>query len=119
MKFLLDVNISRRIASMLTDTGHDVTRAAITLPTATDAEILEVAIAEQRLVVTQDSDFSELIFAHGHPPPPAVLYIRCPPAEQPAIADRLLAAINDEPLIGHLVVVTPRENRHRPFPKRP
>lgn len=86
-------------------------------PTAADEDILDIAIAEQRLVVTQDSDFSELIFAHGHPAPPALLYIRCPPAEQPAMADRLLAAIGDTPLLGHLVVITPRENRHRPFPK--
>ena len=118
MKFLLDVHISRHIAQVLTDAGHHVARAALLWPTASDATLLETAIAEQRIVITQDSDFSDLIFAHGHPAPLALLYIRCPPTEQPTIVDHLLAAIDDKPLLGHLVVVTTRENRHRPFPKR-
>jgi predicted nuclease of predicted toxin-antitoxin system len=117
LRFLLDVHISTRIAQALSNAGHDVTRAAMLDPTAADSELLALAVAEQRVIVTQDSDYSELIFAKGHSAPPALIYIRCPPADQPEMALRVLETINASQLGGHIAVQTPTTTRYRAFPK--
>jgi predicted nuclease of predicted toxin-antitoxin system len=117
LRFLLDVHISTRIARTLHDAGHDVVRAALLDPTAPDRELLALAVAEQRVVVTQDSDYSDLIFAWGCPPPLGIIYIRCSPAEQPGIAERVMETIAAARLEGHIAVVTPATTRYRLLPK--
>ena len=39
-------------------------------------EVMEIAISENRLIVTFDSDYGELIFKHGYKPPAGVIYLR-------------------------------------------
>ncbi len=117
MRFLLDVHIGRRIAQALTDAGHDVMRAALVCPTASDVEHIGRARAEDRVLISEDSDFSDLIFAQGHVAPPALIYIRCEPFEQDAIAQALLEVIEDDRLAGHVAVVTTTQVRFRRFPE--
>jgi predicted nuclease of predicted toxin-antitoxin system len=116
LKFLLDVHIGLRIAQALTDAGHDVLRAALVCPTDSDAEHIERARAEDRILISEDSDFSDLIFAMGHEAPPALIYIRCDPFEQEAIIKALLEVIEDDRLAGHVAVVTTNQVRFRRFP---
>ena len=82
MRFLLDVHINTTLARLLTSNGHDVLRAALKHKRWSDEHLLALAAAEERIVVSQDSDFSELIYAFGKPAPPAVFYIRCEPEQQ-------------------------------------
>ena len=42
--------------------GHDVLSALEAAPGATDDELLALALAEQRILVTEDKDFGELVF---------------------------------------------------------
>ena len=116
MKFLLDVHISTRIASALTDDGHDVVRAALAFPTALDIEVLAIAVSEQRILVTEDSDFSDLIFVHEHAAPTSLIYIRCSAKDQPAMAERVIEILGDARLQGHIVVLTPTSARYRALP---
>ncbi len=39
-----------------------------------DAEIARIAVAEERIVITKDSDFPDVFFLKG--PPPRVVYLR-------------------------------------------
>ncbi len=41
-----------------------------------DEEVMEIALAENRLIITFDSDYGELIFKHGYKPPAGVIYLR-------------------------------------------
>ncbi|HXH15531.1 MAG TPA: DUF5615 family PIN-like protein [Sphingomonas sp.] len=116
MKLLLDVHIGTRLARMLTDAGHDVLRAALVHATAPDRELLELAVIERRIIITQDSDFSDLVYAWAAPPPPAIVYIRCEPGELTMMYARVLEVLESAGLDGHMVVMKPANTRYRPLP---
>jgi predicted nuclease of predicted toxin-antitoxin system len=116
LKFLLDVHIATSIARELVGAGHDVIRAAVDHATASDVELLALAVREERVIVTQDSDFSDLIYAWGMPPPPAIIYIRCEPDAQPAMADRIMDTLASGRLDRHMAVIHPSSSRYRPLP---
>ncbi len=116
MRFLLDVHISTSIAQALSIEGHDVVRAALAYASWSDADLLKLAVAEERIIVTQDGDFSDLVYAFAAPPPPAILYLRCEPEDQPKMASRVLDALDPARLNGHMVVIRPSSTRYRPLP---
>lgn len=63
MKFLLDESAEFRIAAFLTNQGHDVkTIVREYTPGLPDSEVLAIARHEQRILITNDRDFGELIF---------------------------------------------------------
>jgi predicted nuclease of predicted toxin-antitoxin system len=65
VRFLLDQHIDARILLYLSEHGHDVTRVAMHYPAGLpDRDILAIAYREQRILVTQDRDFGELVFVH-------------------------------------------------------
>lgn len=74
MKFLVDMGISIRVVAALRKQGHDVVhlqeQGLIRLP---DAEILVKARAEERIVLTHDLDFGELLAASGGTLPSVVI----------------------------------------------
>ena len=116
MKFLLDVHIGTSIARALASKGHDVLRAATAHADWSDADLLTLAVRQRRVLVTEDRDFSDLIFRRGASAPMSVLYLRCEPDEQPLMADRILLVLENVELEGHMVVVKPAGFRLRPFP---
>lgn len=68
MKFLLDESAEFRLAAYLKHLGHDVTAIAHDYPHALpDPEVLAIARREQRILVTNDRDFGELIFRRRLP----------------------------------------------------
>ncbi len=69
MKFLVDAQLPRRIAYRLQEAGHDAVHT-LDLPEAnrtTDAEILNLAAREGRVVVTKDADFVNSFLLTGEP----------------------------------------------------
>ena len=59
MKFLVDAQLPRRLASLLKRQGHDALHT-LNLPAANrtaDQEIMRIADVEQRVVITKDDDF--------------------------------------------------------------
>jgi predicted nuclease of predicted toxin-antitoxin system len=45
-------------------------------PSIMDAEIIAIAISEERMILTFDRDYGELIFRHNHKPEKGVIYLR-------------------------------------------
>ena len=117
MRFLLDVHIAKAIATAVGAEGHDVVRAALDYPTWSDADLLGLAVREERIIVTEDSDFSDLIYAWGMPPPPAIIYIRCEPETQPAMVGRVIDTLASGRLNRHMAVIRPNSSRYRPLPR--
>ena len=115
MRFLLDVHISTSIAKALAD-QHEVTRAALAYPTWSDTALLRLAVDQRMIVVTEDSDFSDLVYAHSLPSPPAIIYIRCDPAEQANMAERIIEVVAAGRLMGHMAVIKRSTVRYRPLP---
>ena len=117
MKFLLDVHVSTAIARALAERGHDVARAALSYATASDLELLAIAAHELRIVVTQDRDFSDLIYAFSGPIPPAVIYLRCEPEDQSEMIERILTLLDSPTVQDHMTVLRRSSTRSRPLPK--
>jgi len=75
MKFLLDESADFPLASYLKTQGHDVTAIAHDYPHALkDREVLAVARREQRILITNDHDFGELIFRQQLPHSGVILF---------------------------------------------
>lgn len=69
MNFLVDAQLPRRLTSRLREAGHDA-RHTLDLPhknRTTDAEIIEIAARERRVVVTKDADFVTTFLLARHP----------------------------------------------------
>jgi predicted nuclease of predicted toxin-antitoxin system len=68
LNFLLDESAEFRIAQFLQDRGHGVTAIAHDYPGGlSDQEVLIIACTEQRILITNDRDFGELIFRRRLP----------------------------------------------------
>jgi predicted nuclease of predicted toxin-antitoxin system len=68
VRFLVDASSDARLVPHLRGLGHDVTRVGWDYPRSlTDAEILEIAHREARIVITDDRDFGELVFRRRQP----------------------------------------------------
>jgi predicted nuclease of predicted toxin-antitoxin system len=118
LRFLLDVNVGTRIAAALSSAGHDVVRMALTNATAEDGDILTLAVDSDRILVTYDRDFGELVFARAAATPPAIIYLRYRSRDVDVALARLLTVLEFETLKNHLTVIDERHIRRSPFPLR-
>ena len=63
MRFLLDENVDLPLGDYLSAAGHDVTAVAVDYTRSIeDHEVLAIARAEGRILITNDKDFGELIY---------------------------------------------------------
>lgn len=118
MRFLLGVNIGTTVATTLCDAGHDVMRAALHHAQESDGAVLAHAVRQNRILVTCDGDFGDLIYRQGADVPPAVIYIRFEPDAIADLVPRLMDILDFTRLDGHITVIGPEHDRRRPFPVR-
>ncbi len=109
MRFLLDESAEFRIAAYLQSQGHDVTAIAHDYPASrSDRDVLAIAHQEDRILITNDRDFGELIFREQQPHA-GVIYFRLPlassVAEKIRWLERILADYESE--LGKFIVVMP------------
>lgn len=114
-RFLLDQSAEARIATFLTDQGHDATRIAREHPGGlSDEDVLAIAYRERRILIANDKDFGDLVFQRGLPHA-GVILLRLPldsTARQKIEAvTRLLVTHQDQ--LTRFLVVTPRGVRVR------
>ena len=98
--------------------GHDVHRVAILNRTAEDPDLLAQAVEGERVLITYDRDFSNLVFTLAAEPPPAIIYLRYEPSDVADVILRLMPLLDMEQLSGHITVVDRRRTRRTPFPVR-
>jgi predicted nuclease of predicted toxin-antitoxin system len=67
MRFLADESCDFRVVRALRAAGHDVIAVAESAPGAEDAAIIDTAAREQRIFVTEDRDFGQLVYAAAKP----------------------------------------------------
>lgn len=121
MKFLADENFPSASANRLREAGHDVVTVAEGAPGSEDAGILAWAAREERVVLTFDRDYGDLIFRQRLPTPPGVVYLRLPFSTPEEPAERLLRllAVSDLSVEGMFTVVERERARQRPLPASP
>ena len=114
MKFLLDVcAASHRMHATLTDLGHDVLSALESAPRATDEELLAIAIEQQRVLITEDKDFGELVFVRRLPHPCIIRFVGMSVAEKVAAMRDLIEYHADAMYERSMIVVTQSRVRIR------
>lgn len=123
MRFLVDENLSPRLASLLSDAGHESVHVRdLDLKSAPDAEIMRVAVLQQRVVLSGDSDFGELLARTNADRPSILLLRRQGNRRARDIAALLLVnlpAVADDLLAGAIVVIDNERLRVRPIPLQP
>ena len=115
MKFLLDQDVYASTGHFLHDLGHDVIPVAqIGLAQAGDEELLRIAQEQNRIFVTRDRDFGNLVFVKALGA--GVLYLRMRPSTQDAVhseLERVLAAYTERELAESFIVIEPGGYRIR------
>jgi predicted nuclease of predicted toxin-antitoxin system len=112
MKLLADENIEASVVAWLRETGHDVCWAAEVLVSTADETLLEIACREQRILLSYDLDFGELVYLERRPAA-GIILLRFKSSnkwERLALLQRWWPRI-EEMAIGHFIVV--RNNRIR------
>ena len=90
LRLLANMNISPETVNALQEKGLDIIRVSEILPvTSSDMEILDFARRENRVVVTQDPDFSALLALGGFDTP-RVSTMRMRVSDPESITQKLL-----------------------------
>ena len=92
--------------ALLAGLDHDVLSASETAPRATDSALLALAYDEDRVLITEDKDFGELVFVHRLPHPCIIRFVDMQVAEKVAAMRELLEHHGDSMHEGALIVVT-------------
>jgi predicted nuclease of predicted toxin-antitoxin system len=119
MNFVGDAGISPRTVRFLRDRGHNVVHVRdLGMQRAKDIEILELARAEDSVVLTFDLDFGDLL-ALGLHDKPSVIIFRLQDESADSVNRNLLAVLSrvEQDLIeGALVLVQDLRYRIRRLP---
>ena len=121
-RFLADENFIGPSIRLLRDAGHDVTWIRADAPGAVNVDVLALARREDRVLLTFDRDYGDLIYHRGLSPPPGVVYFRFEPvtADEPAMRLQSLLADPDFVLRGNFTIVGEDRTRQRPLdPTKP
>jgi predicted nuclease of predicted toxin-antitoxin system len=117
MKFMIDENVSRRIAERLQQDGHVVTLAQQVALGQPDHEVLALAQRLAAIVLTEDNDFGDLVMRQ-HLPSAGVVLLRLSGMERSAQPDYIaqIIATNVAIIPDSFTVISPSGIRVRPLP---
>ncbi len=93
MRFLANENVPVVSIHHLRAAEHDVSSVIQGLPGAIDEAILAQAHVEQRIILTFDCGYGELIYRHRLPPPLGVVHFRFAPRTPKDPAERLIELV--------------------------
>jgi len=114
LKLLADESCDFAIVRSLRSANCDLKAVAEEMPGASDPEVLQNAIDENRLLLTEDKDFGEWVFAHGSVLS-GVIFFRYPSRFRKSMARMAyeLVSKKSSKLIGKFTVVEPGRFRVR------
>lgn len=117
MRFLADEGFPGDAVAALRNAGHDVAWVAERNPGSLDSQVLETANRENRVLLTLDKDFGELVFRRGASASPGVILFRIALLSPAAVAKEVVAVISSRTgWAGHFSVVEPGLLRMRQLP---
>jgi predicted nuclease of predicted toxin-antitoxin system len=118
MRFLANENFPLPSVRLLREGGYDVASITEDSPGIEDTEVLARAVDEQRMILTFDSDYGELIYRLRLPSPRGVIFLRFRPhsPEEPAIVLLNLLQIEELQFEERFTVVDSSSIRQRPLP---
>lgn len=115
MQFLLDMGVSYQAAKWLNTIGHNAVHISDEgLHTMSDALIIEKATRENRIILTADMDFGQILsFTKSHSI--SVIQFRIHDLSPEILIDKLktIFAIFSDSLLTGSVIITVQENKIR------
>ena len=89
MRFLADESCDFTVVRALRSSGHDVLAVSEFQRRSVDEELMELALAERRILLTEDKDFGWLAFVRKMKSP-GVILIRFPVSARTLLAESIL-----------------------------
>lgn len=108
MRFLADESCDFTVVRALRAAGHDVVAVVEISPRAEDDTVIDLAAHEGRILLTEDKDFGQLVYASGHATGGVMLF-RFPARARATLSSTVVELVGQqgEQLIGRFVVVQP------------
>jgi predicted nuclease of predicted toxin-antitoxin system len=112
MRFLADESCDFSVVRALRAAEYDVVAIAELAPQTADPEVIELSVRERRVLLTEDKDFGQLVYAGAHESNGVVL-IRFPSANRADLPSKALQAIQSlgDRLLGAFIVLEPNRVR--------
>jgi predicted nuclease of predicted toxin-antitoxin system len=112
MRFLADECCDKAMVRALRANGHDVLSVSDISPRASDLDVIRLAVREKRILLTEDKDFGQLVFAHGQKTL-GVIFLRFPTSARTQIQKDVLSLVKQqgERLSGSFITVQPHRIR--------
>jgi predicted nuclease of predicted toxin-antitoxin system len=122
LRFLVDESLAATVARLLVEAGHDALHLGdVGQLGASDEAVMRTAAKAGRVVISEDTDFGELLALGRHPGPSVVLLRRGPhrPQAQARLLLDGLPQLTDDLAEGAIVVISPGRIRIRRLPADP
>ena len=120
MQFLADEDVPVASIRRLRVAGYDVAGIIEDSPGTKDESVLSRAHGEQRIILTFDRDYGELIYRRRLPTPAGVAYFRFAPITPEEPAERFIELLDVDhiTLDGQFTVIGRDWIRQRPLPQK-
>lgn len=117
MKLLANENFPLKSIIYLNSQGFDISAIGKDNPSIKDNEVMNIAIKEERTILTFDRDYGELIFKHNMKPPKGVIYLRLDQyeADEPGKVIEELIYLNEYSFDNALTVIDMNGIRQRKY----
>jgi predicted nuclease of predicted toxin-antitoxin system len=121
MRFIADINVSRRIVEELCDAGHDAVHVSVLMDCrAKDKQILEEGRRRNAVVVSHDQDFAAILATTGALTP-SLINIRVSYVDVDRLARMILSVVQataQDLSTGAIVTIDDRGVRIHQLPVR-
>ena len=108
MQFLADESCDFAVVRALREKGHDVCAVCELTRRSVDREVIELAYRQGRVLLTEDKDFGQLVFA-SHAASAGVLLIRFPSNARRTLGETVSQLVEErsDQIVGAFVVIEP------------
>lgn len=107
-RFLADESRDFAVVRALREATFDVVAIVEHSPGATDDQVIALSVREQRVLLTEDKDFGQLVFAANRESA-GVIFVRFPASARGSLRTRVVDTVRREQdrLVGAFVVLQP------------
>jgi predicted nuclease of predicted toxin-antitoxin system len=108
VRFLADESCDFGVVRALRATAHEVLAVAELASGSDDAIVLDMACRQNRVLLTEDKDFGQLVYAHSQQSS-GVIFIRYPASARKTLPNGVVGLVSElaSDLMGSFVVMSP------------
>lgn len=114
--FLADEHFPIPSVYLLRAIGYEVAAIVEDSPGIEDAEVMAQAVQQQRVVLTFDRDYGELIYRRRLPAPAGIIHLRFIPATPEEAGQRLSFLLHATSVESYYTVIDGNQVRQRKLP---